>query len=429
MAAGAGSSPSRGLDPISSHDLRRRLGRILELAERSVLVLAVDGPGPPGDRQAYRKEKFICETALLVYATAPAAASDPELGPIWLRLARRLVPYARSEDLLTRIRMRPTMAPELSVAHACLTRAGLPDTGFDALLMDAVAAGYLVPERAAWKDIEAAWLSSKMPGFKPPADLDRSIGRTTLATGLDALSARREELYAFTHALIYLSDFGFRELAPPRAPADLFEDAEAALARCLDDDDFDLCAELLFTWPYLRAPLSPIAGFGLDVLRRVEDDVGFLPSLSLSAAQTAGLDDAVRQRAIFDEAYHTAFVMGLLAAALLLPQACLQPVPQDGVPPGAAKTLMALMPPRTPVPQWERDLHALDDAAQDQLATLLATIALRRALAGHDLRLVREIVSACIDLRLFASAAAVQAGELLRRFTPQHRPEPAYARG
>jgi hypothetical protein len=90
---------------------------------------------------------------------------------------------------------------------------------------------------------------------------------------------------------------------------------------------------------------------------------------------------------------------------------------------------MALMPPRTPVPQWERDLHALDDAAQDQLATLLATIALRRALAGHDLRLVREIVSACIDLRLFASAAAVQAGELLRRFTPQHRPEPAYARG
>ena len=94
MNVEVGSGPAKGLDPVSPEDLRRRLGDVLEIAERSVPVLAVDLPEALGDRQAFRKEKFICETALLVYASGPFAMIDPALRQTWRRLAERLVAFA-----------------------------------------------------------------------------------------------------------------------------------------------------------------------------------------------------------------------------------------------------------------------------------------------------------------------------------------------
>lgn len=392
----------------------RRLEAVLTIAQTTVPLLIAPAPEAGAERQAFRREKFICETALLAYAAGPV----PQVRPAVLRLAELLSPHARSEEILTLMRIRPAMAPELSVAHVCLTTLGVGDPSFEDALRQIGAEGHPPPERAPWKDIESDWLSCRCPVFPRRQGLGHSIARTTLVTGLDALSSRREDLYAFTHALIYLSDFGRR---PPEVPRDaglVLQDAGAALARSLDEDDFDLCAELLMTWPYLRVPLSPMARFGLDALCAVEDEVGYLPSLGLAARELEGLSAESRRRAVLDEAYHTIYVMGLLMAALL--QADMPAdAPSPPATPGLSEALLRLMPERSPQPQWERQFARLAEPEREALADMLAAIALRRALMRHDLRRLREILACCVTFRLTDSVAIQQAGQLLRRFTQE----------
>ncbi len=321
------------------------------------------------------------------------------------------------------MRLRPAIAPELSVAHVCLTRLGYPDPDFQAELrhvLEASPAG--AQERVPWKDIEADWLM-RVGGFPCQVDLQSALSKSMVSRELDALSARREDLYAFTHGLIYLTDFGRLPRMPPRTADGLVDDVDMALACCLEDDDFDLVAELLLTWPYLRASWTPAAAFGFSVLARVENQVGFLPSLSLRADTFSQLDDSERKAYVVTEAYHTVYVMGILSAALLLP-GCAPPssVPVGGSHrAGVAQTLRDLMLVREPKPQWETDLASLPDTQQDSLAPFLASVALRRALRQSDFRRLRAVLAETLDCGLPMTPAIRQAAELLRRLS---RPVP-----
>lgn len=92
---------------------------------------------------------------------------------------------------------------------------------------------------------------------------------------------------------------------------------EERLTGALDDDDFDLAAELLLARPCLGEGWNAVSSFGFAVLERVEDEVGVLPSLSLDGNEFARLPVAARPHYVAATAYHTAYVMGLLCAAIL----------------------------------------------------------------------------------------------------------------
>lgn len=407
--------PARPLVP-DRPDLERRLGIALGIARRAIPLLASDWEDAPADAPAFRREKFICETALLLYAAAPACKGSPALGERLREVAEALAPRARSADVVATMQLCPYMACELSVGHLCLDAIGVPDRDFDTLLAGIVAEDHPVPEMAPWKDLEGDWVARRRPCFRRLPDLDRSIARTGFARGIDVLMARREEFYAFTHALLYLCDFGRVPITPPRPAGQILSEAEAALAGRLDEDDFDLCAELLLTWPYLRQPLSASARFCLAVMCRLEDEVGFLPALGMRLGELRK-KPRDRLRSLFDRAYHTAYTMGFLAAALLLAP----PVPAaDGAggPPGAAARLRRLLPATRGSPQWEASFATLAAHEQDELAPLLASIGIKRALAAHDLARIRDILDLCVELRLGPGAAFRQAASLLRRFTP-----------
>ena len=400
----------------SRADLERRLGDSLEVARRSIPILAAALPGEPAALPTFKREKFICETALLLYAASGAARRRPALRARIAGVASDLAPHARSEALITAMRLRPVVAPEFSVAHVCLTRLGFPDLSFQAELDFVLAASVTgMVERAPWKDVEADWLAG-VSGRATRNDVGPVLARMTVTLGLDALSARREEIYAFTHGLIYLTDFGQRPRPLARPHADLVADADVALARCIDDDDFDLAAEVLMTWPYLRAEWTAGAAFGMSVLARVEDQVGLLPSLSLRQVEFAALEGLERKRYVATEAYHTAYVMGLLSAALLLPGCAPPSAVPSGAGSGAARLLHALMLPRSPIPQWEVDFASLSPRQQDRLAPFLAAVGLRRAVMQSDLERLRSILAASVDHHLPISPAIYQGAELLRRF-------------
>jgi hypothetical protein len=401
--------------PREPSDLGRRLANCLDIARRSIPILAVAPSGQGAVRHSFRSEKFICETALLLYAASSVAQQSPDLQPSIRAVALELEPHARSEVLLTAMRLRPVIAAELSVAHVCLTRIGYPDSHFQSeldLVLGASVVGML--ERLPWKDLESDWLA-RIGGPRLGVDAEHALGRAALTTGLDALSARRDEIYAFTHGLIYATDFGQSPRPLPRDTVELLDDAEIALARCLDDDDFDLAGEVLLSWPYLRARWTPAAAFAMSVLTRVEDEVGFLPSLSLRERSFSRLEGADRTHHVVSEAYHTAYVMGLLSAASLLP-GCAPPsaVPVDAHS-GGSRALCGLLLPRTPTPQWEVDFASLSNSQQDCLGPFLATVGLRRAVMQFDYRRLRSILEKILEHRLPISHAVQQGAELLRR--------------
>jgi len=80
---------------------------------------------------------------------------------------------------------------------------------------------------------------------------------------MDLLNGSRDDVYAFTHALMYVTDFNIRPRRLPRRRAAILAEAEAALARCLDEQDYDLGGEVLLAWPLTGRSWSPGSGLRL----------------------------------------------------------------------------------------------------------------------------------------------------------------------
>lgn len=392
----------------------QRLAAALAHARHTVDALLTETAGG-AEEGFFTRTKLAAETSLLLYA-AHRVQAEPDLTPTIDAIATRLCAAARSPELLTWVRLRPHLLPELSVAHLVLTRLGHVDEPFAQALVDAAGTCSVDPvERLPWKQIERTWQHQMgAPGAGEP--LTPSVAHTALAARQDALFATREEVYSFTHALIYHTDFGTRLPPLPRPAAALAEDASSALARCLDEDDFDLAAELLFTWPYTRQPWGPTAVFALRVLRAVDDELGFLPSMTLDADRHAELDASAARRYFLRESYHTVYVMGLLSAASLAPG--VDPAPELSAPSARvslADELWDLMPPPLQERRWPAVLQRLDAAQRAALCPMLADIGVRRAIRQGDFRRARDIITTVSDADLPLTPALQQAAEVLVR--------------
>lgn len=273
------------------------------------------------DRITLKSVKFAMETGLLLYATSGCAGLPDSTRKIAKSIAAELAPVARSDEIVRRALYTPSLAAELAAAHACLAQVGLPDDSFQRRISVLVAAdGTRSYERLPWKELELSWIH-RMLGAAPVANVAAAIPLTLFARGLDVLSGTREELCCFTHAVIYLSDLGRSVPQLPGAAPDIIAEADAALARCMADLDFDLAAELLLTWPYLRANWSPIARAALNDMISMVEASGILPSATFVPYEWAKLPPAGRKRYFLRESYHTAYVWGFLMLATLQPWA------------------------------------------------------------------------------------------------------------
>ena len=402
----------------SETDLVRRLCLALDMAGRAVDLMAADGFTDPDDASlSIRGEKVVGETALLLLAASPAA-SNGEIRQRVEFVARRLLPYARGERVRARICLEPSLALEHALAHICLSRLGYLDPGLDELLsasLQADCAGGC--ERLPHRQLEQEWTRRTWNPSPHASRVDARLpGRTALGRPTDLLSLRKDDVYAFTHALMYLTDLGARRARPPRSPTVLAAEADAALASCLDEPDYDLGGEVLLTWPYLQRRWSASATAGFAVLASVEDRVGFLPAPGVSQDHMNTLGQDQRDRYVVTRSYHTAFVMGLLCAAAL-GEGRRPPVhiPDHGRHRGAAAEFLALIGPLDPKPDWRKHVEALPDAEQDATAPLLFNICLRRAASRRDLSVLRAALLVGQRHGLLDAPAPRQAAQLLHR--------------
>lgn len=410
----------------SPADLRRRLELALEIGERAVTVLGAEGYGGEG-RDAIRPEKVLAETALLLVASKPAITDAPADSGLRARhdhLAESLVPFGRNDRVAALLTLEPSVSLEHGFVHIALTRIGMPDPRFDRLLDAAQGAeAARSRERLPHRRLEQAWMR-RLAG--PPVDgpngdqaQKTDLATSILAHPLDALASTSDDVYAFTHALMYATGLGSQVSRLPRSQLAVEADAEAALGRCLDDQDYDLGGEVLLTWPMLRRRWSAAATFGFACLADIEDEAGFLPGLSVSIEAFAALEGEERTRYAVATTYHTAYVMGLLCALSLRPGLAPPTIVQTSRRHRFASEALTSLSnggasfgePR----HWEVRFADLAPRQRDALAPMLLSIRLSRAARTRDLPLVQAILRLAAEHDLLDRPAPRQALELLAR--------------
>lgn len=401
-------------------DLVRRLSETLDVAMKALPILTASSyQGDSDGLKFLERQKFVDETALLLYAVT-RVAPDPELQERVRALAEALAPFARDDWALSWIRSRPAFAAEISLGHLCLTKMGFPCVEFDTQLKAATGTSDVgLPERVAWKDIEAIWQQG-LGASVPELDFETALARTAVSQRQDALFATRKEVYAVTHGLVYATDFGHRHIRIPRGHAEMLDDAGSALARCLDEDDFDLASEVLWSWPCLRAPWSAAATFAFSVMVRVSDEIGIIPSMSLRHNEFAELPTPeARASYFYRESYHAVYVLGLLLAATLLPGAAPPAAPlrnMDDRAAMAARQLATLLLATNSQPQWHTQFAELEPSQQAALIPLIVDVGVRRAVKAADFDRLREVLTVFLAADVGAPTAAVAQGvDLIQR--------------
>jgi len=369
--------------------------------------------------------KVVGESAMLLRMTAPLRGLDETLDVESRLLAVQLVPQARGGRVRERLCHEPGRALEHASAHLFLSDAGYPDEAFDRLLAGVVEGNAVQgSERLPNHLLEGEWLDQIWRGRVDAEPADAALlDRTCLGWPLDVLGCSTLDLYLFTHVVMYASDMGRRAVVLPREPVDILAEVEAALAAALDADNLDLAAELLWTWPMLRQPWSPIATFAYGVLAREQDALGFLPGPDYErwASQPAGQDAMSHEDLVLRSSYHATFVMGMLCAAALLPggggRATAVPVTPlpDGMADQADRPDQPDGPDRAAWPRWQRAFEALDDAARSRLAPLSVSVRFRRAAATGDINALREVLASTLDEHGADGPSARQALRKLQR--------------
>jgi len=414
--------PASQLARWDQADLARRVAGALGIAAQALHALGV----PDADRPAEAAHpgpqlssvKVAAEASMLLFCAAPIQGVDERIRDGVELVARLLIPHARSDSALAAICIDPALARDHSVAHVILSHLGYPDPGADRLLRQSLAAGSgFGPERLPHRELEQRWLERIHSADNAPLRPDTEIlAQSSLGRPMDALGSTLLDKYAFTHCVLYASDCGGRRIVLPRSAADIAADADAALASSLDANDFDLSAEVLWTWPMLGLDWSPAATFAFQVLAAIEDEIGFLPGPAFSRAKLRSLPGNRRSRYNLVTSYHTALVMGFLCAAALRPgRTPPAAVPASSSSTPAAADLMRLIAPRSPEPRWREAFRPLAPPRQNSLAPLVLTVALRRARSLANMKLIRDALQVALHHDLLGQPALGQAAALLRR--------------
>lgn len=416
--------PVNSVSQWSQEDLIQRVIKCLEIAHQLMTCLhaltseVVSSETPDDGAGVFFRSKVVAETTMLLLCVHPIRHLDGRIRELTQALAVQLIPLARHKDVQAAICFDPGNANAHSVAHTILSHLGYPNPKIDDLVSSSLELGQnFGPELLPHQRLQRTWLARvRSTSDRSGRTEHRLVADSKLGGTLDILGCTRADLYGFTHAVMYASDFGTRELPKTRSRKAIAQDAEAALTVSLETNDFDLTAELLLTWTMLRLPWSPIASFAFAVLAKVEDKLGFLPGLLFDHAHDQTLVGAERDRYRLSSSYHTVYVMGFLCATALRPN---RSPPQDVARTrrrgGSCAALLGLIGHDRSAVCWREPFGLLTPAQQLSLEGFLFTVLIRRAKNIGNLYLIQQALEVVVTYKLAFGPTLVQTLALLRR--------------
>jgi hypothetical protein len=313
----------------TQQELLERLDGCLAFARRTV-----EGADPAhalwqvdlGQVSGY--EKMMMEAGLLAHLVGRTGCCDEAVE----RLAHAIRANYDSTSALSCILRHPRLAASLGTLLLVLDRFGLATQQERAVVHGALESPYLdCSEHVPFRLLDRHWVLGLVGDA--PAPLSDALRLSAACRTTHPIYMTREDGYAITHAIMYVTDFGAHATPPELRGDAAWRTVDAAVAWCTAAGDFDLLAELLLAQLLLRRRLSAYGAIAWRRSRDTWDALGFLPSPSLSAASFRELDDEAEQRQYaFHNMYHTMLVGGLLCAAFLDTQVTAPAPPADELP-------------------------------------------------------------------------------------------------
>jgi len=307
---------------LTEEEFHSRLRGVLEVAQ-SYLVRAEmleNVWGADESSQVVRLfDKFIIETSVLALLSSRVSSRYSDVAALTEELSVLLAPWAYSERNRTLLSRYPYLAASLGLPHIVLTRLGKSEGrgSFDDLVHEGLGMG-CATERPTFRIMDLCWVQ-KLWGIQPNVSPESLLGISIATSNTRPFYMTREDAYALTHTVMYLTDFG-RNSPPRKLPlAELGVLVDASLAWNLLTEDLDILIELLLSISMVPLPWSPYARMAWDLVHSVWDSLGFLPSPTFKRAELDTLTGDDAEAYVARNSYHTDYVGGLLCLSLLQP--------------------------------------------------------------------------------------------------------------
>jgi hypothetical protein len=303
----------------SESELLDRLVNVLTYAADGLARLEKHASHWTEDSRAFlrRQDKVAAEAILLAYLASRLPRKPPRLEQTIEAVRDQALAHIATERNEALLRRFPQTATTLGVGFVLLAQLGRSQPSRERLLRSALGRGFAtLAERSTFRMMDTRWTFGLLdPGLVRP--VEELVPLSTLGASPHPIYTMKEDDYALTHAVYYLTDFG-RHAPPSSLRLESRRLADPFLAWHAIRLDLDLLGEFLIAGLALREPASPAFRFAWHTFFEAwERDEG-LVGPEFSPARFAELRGEEAAAYAFWENYHTVFVGGILCVVALL---------------------------------------------------------------------------------------------------------------
>jgi hypothetical protein len=302
------------------HDARNNLAHVLGFAR--FLLADLDGfvqfaaSQDPALEKDQIRDKLVAETALLLLIASRVPGKYGFQADI-SELSRNLSPYARTARHLYLLAASPQAVAGLALAHIALTRLGAGDDIFDAAVKAAFSSQYFDSiDRPNFRHMEVRWLHGLYSNTTP--DFSDLLCGSIINKPMHPIFMRREDAYAVTHAVMYLTDFGQSKMMPDISRPKLCAFIDHSISWCLAYSDWDLLGEIVMVQRFLQSHDSVFSESAVSLLADVFCRRLFMPGPNFVDARYDALPDHQKMYYAMVHGYHSTYVYGFLCCVDLM---------------------------------------------------------------------------------------------------------------
>lgn len=269
------------------------------------------------DEYATIQDKLIVESLLLVLIVERFRERSPEIQQRLQNICEFCIPLVYTPKNRMLVSRYPHTAITFGISHFALKQMGYGDAVFGRTIESAFRSRQVhAIERLPYRSMEARWLQSLL--FKDQrACFDDLLLASILKAQAHPLRMSTSDSYAFTHALMYVTDFGDQPLPENLEISHLESLNDQLIAAQIVNENLDILGELLMSAMFLSRPWSVRARFAWHFLAETWNQFGILPSPSFEAKEYAKLSAKDARAYAFKHTYHTIYVGAILCSLIL----------------------------------------------------------------------------------------------------------------
>lgn len=263
------------------------------------------------------ENKIAHEFSLFVFLVSRIKNRPDSLDKSLQKALNSLSGFIRTQTNYLRILNDPQNSTRFGQINFFLTKAGNVNNTWDNLIIRMYEKGYGEnSERILTRFFDKNWLNHIIFNkniYNPETIIKYSI----LNSRCHPVYMSVSEMYAFTHTLMYISDFGKCKIVNYSDNSSLKNIINSSLLFQLANENYDLLGEFLMNYSYTENTWDLVPHISWKYFTSIWDDLGFLPGIAFDSKIYSQLDNEDKSAYAFKEVYHTNLVAGILCVNIL----------------------------------------------------------------------------------------------------------------